>query len=343
MTDATHMAAEVAEIPAAAARFLAEAADATAAAAAAMRAVDPRLVVTVARGSSDHAATYLKYAVEIVAGVPVASVGPSVASVYGRRLRLDGAVCVGISQSGRSPDLVAMMASAREGGALAVAITNTADGPMAAACDHTLALHAGPELAVAATKTFVVSVLAGLALLAEWRQDDALRAAVAALPLQFDRALACDWTPLASRLVRANQAFVLGRGPGFAIASEMALKFKETCAIHAESYSAAEVLHGPAALVQASFPVLALGVADAALVEVIATAERLAGQGADVFLTAPGAAPPVVPLAAVGGVHPLTAPLVAVVSFYRFIEALARRRGFNPDTPPYLRKVTETR
>jgi len=343
MTDATHMAAEVAEIPAAAARFLAEAADATAAAAAAMRAVDPRLVVTVARGSSDHAATYLKYAVEIVAGVPVASVGPSIASVYGRRLRLDGAVCLGISQSGRSPDLVAMMASAREGGALAVAITNTADGPMAAACDHTLALHAGPELAVAATKTFVVSVLAGLALLAEWRQDDALRAAVAALPLQFDRALACDWTPLANRLVRANQAFVLGRGPGFAIASEMALKFKETCAIHAESYSAAEVLHGPAALVQASFPVLALGVADAALVEVIATAERLAGQGADVFLTAPGAAPPVVPLPAVGGVHPLTAPLVAVVSFYRFIEALARRRGFNPDTPPYLRKVTETR
>jgi glucosamine--fructose-6-phosphate aminotransferase (isomerizing) len=186
-------------------------------------------------------------------------------------------------------------------------------------------------------------VLAGLALLAEWRQDDALRAAVAELPLQFDRALACDWTPLASRLVRANQAFVLGRGPGFAIASEMALKFKETCAIHAESYSAAEVLHGPAALVHAGFPVLALGVADAALGEVIATAERLAGQGADVFLTAPGAAPPVVPLAAVDGVHPLTAPLVAVVSFYRFIEALARRRGFDPDAPPHLRKGTETR
>lgn len=343
MTKDTHMAAEVAEIPAAAARFLTEAADATAAAGAAMRAMRPRLLVTVARGSSDHAATYLKYAVEMTAGVPVASVGPSVASVYGRRLRLDGAVCLGISQSGQSPDIVAMMESARAGDALTIAVTNTADGPMAKASDHTLALHAGPELAVAATKTFIVSVLAGLALLAEWRQDDALREAVAELPLQFDRALACDWTPLADRLVRANQAFVLGRGPGFAIAAEMALKFKETCAIHAESYSAAEVLHGPAALVQAGFPVLALGVADAALPEVIATAERLAGQGADVFLTAPGAAPPVVPLASVGGVHPLTAPLVTAVSFYRFIEALARRRGFNPDTPPYLRKVTETR
>ena len=132
-------------------------------------------------------------------------------------------------------------------------------------------------------------MLAALALLAEWREDAGLRAAVAALPEQFRAALACDWTPLSDRLVRANSAFVLGRGPGFAIANEVALKFKETSAIHAESYSAAEVLHGPAALVQAHFPVLALGVADAALPGVIATAERLAGQGADVFLTAAGA------------------------------------------------------
>ena len=141
--------------------------------------------------------------------------------------------------------------------------------------------------------------------------------------------------------MRASSAFVLGRGPGFAIANEMALKFKETCAIHAESYSAAEVLHGPAAIVQAHFPVLGLAVADAALAQVVATAERLAGQGADVFLTAPGAAGATA-LPSVEGVHPLTAPLVLVVAFYRFIEALARRRGFNPDTPPHLRKVTET-
>ena len=102
------------------------------------------------------------------------------------------------------------------------------------------------------------------------------------------------------------------------------------------------MLHGPAALVQAHFPVLALGVADAALPQVITTADRLAGQGADVFLTAPGAGPAVTALSSVGGVHPLTAPLVLAVTFYGFIEALARRRGFNPDTPPHLRKVTET-
>jgi glucosamine--fructose-6-phosphate aminotransferase (isomerizing) len=341
MTEPTHMAAEVAEIPVAAARFLDASKDRVAAAAAAMRAREPRLLVTVARGSSDHAATYLKYAVELAAGVPVASVGPSVASIYGRRLQLEGAACLGISQSGQSPDIVEMMRSAGAGGALTVAITNDAASPMAAACDHTLALQAGPETSVAATKTFVASVLAGLALVAEWREDEGLRAAVTALPEQFERALLCDWTPLSDRLVRASSAFVLGRGPGFAIANEMALKFKETCAIHAESYSAAEVLHGPAAIVQAHFPVLGLAVADAALAQVVATAERLAGQGADVFLTAPGAAGATA-LPSVEGVHPLTAPLVLAVAFYRFIEALARRRGFNPDTPPHLRKVTET-
>jgi glucosamine--fructose-6-phosphate aminotransferase (isomerizing) len=329
----THMQAEVAEIPAAAERFLADSRDAVAAAAAAMRAADPGLIVTVARGSSDHAATYLKYGAELLAGVPVASVGPSVASIYGKRLRLAGAACIGISQSGKSPDIVEMMRSARSGGALALAITNAADSPLAAA---------GPERSVAATKTFVTSVLAVLALLAEWREDDGLREAVAALPGQFAEALGCDWAPLSERLVRANFAYVLGRGPGFAISSEVALKFKETCGIHAESYSAAEVLHGPAALVRAHFPVLALGVEDAALPQVIATAERLAGQGADVFLTAPNAAAPVAALPSVPGVHPLTAPLVLAVTFYRFIEALARRRGLNPDEPPHLRKVTET-
>ncbi|PZQ47313.1 MAG: aminotransferase [Rhodovulum sulfidophilum] len=340
MTEDTLMAAEIAEIPAAAARFLDTARPRLEAAGAALREIDPRLIVTVARGSSDHAATYFKYVVEIVAGVPVASVGPSIASIYGRVLRLDGAACVGISQSGKSPDIVEMLGAAAWGGALTLAITNDAEAPMAAAAAHTLPLAAGAERSVAATKTFVNSVLAALALVAEWREDAELRAAVAALPDQFAAALAQDWTPLSDRLARANSAFVLGRGPGFAIANEMALKFKETCAIHAESYSAAEVLHGPAAIVQAHFPVLALATEDAAKPRLIETAERLAAQGADVFLTAE--APGAVPLPVVAGAHPMTAPLVTLVSFYRFVEALARRRGFNPDTPPHLRKVTET-
>ena len=337
----SYMAAEVAEIPEAARRFLTLSAGATAKAAAAMRKADPALLVTVARGSSDHAATYLKYAVELLAGVPVASVGPSIASIYRRPLRLGRAACIGISQSGQSPDIVEMIRAAGEGGALTVAITNHAASPMAEASDHCLALQAGVEQSVAATKTFVTSVLAGLALLAEWQEDAELRAAVAGLPDAFAEALTLDWSPLAARLSRAQSLYVLGRGPAFAIASEAALKFKETCGLHAESFSAAEVLHGPSAIVQAQFPVLALGVGDAALPKLMETAERLAAQGADVFLTgadAPGA----VRLPSVAGLHPLCAPLVLSVSFYAFIEALARRRGFDPDLPPHLRKVTET-
>lgn len=337
----SHMAREVAEIPEAAARFLDQSRAELAAAAAALRATDPRLMVTVARGSSDHAATYLKYAIELLGGVPVASVGPSVASVYSRPLRLAQAGCIGISQSGRSPDIVEMMRAAGEGGALSVAITNFADSPMALASAHCLPLRAGVEQSVAATKTFAISVLAGLALLAEWQEDAGLRAAVAALPEAFGHALALDWSPLSARLVRAQSAFVLGRGPAFAIASEAALKFKETCGLHAEAYSAAEVLHGPAAIVQANFPVLALAVEDAARPGVIQTAERLAAQGADVFVTGAGAAG-AVRLPALSGLHPLVAPLVLAITFYGFVEALARRRGFDPDTPPHLRKVTET-
>jgi glucosamine--fructose-6-phosphate aminotransferase (isomerizing) len=339
----TFMRAEVEDIPAAAARFLDGSRATVAEAAAALRARDPQLFVTVARGSSDHAATYLKYAIELEAGVPVASVGPSVASIYGRRLKLAGAACIGVSQSGQSPDIVAMMEGARDGGALTVAITNDPAAPLAAASDHALALHAGPERSVAATKTFVVSVLAGLALLAEWREDAGLRAAVARAPEDFARALACEWTPLADRLERAASLYVLGRGPAWAIASEVALKFKETCGVQAASYSAAEVLHGPSAIVREGFPVLALAVGDAALPQVIATADRLAGQGAEVFLTAPGGGAGVVSLPAAGDMHPLLAPLALAPTFYLFIEALARRRGLNPDTPPNLRKVTATR
>jgi glucosamine--fructose-6-phosphate aminotransferase (isomerizing) len=335
------MAREVAEIPQAARRFLSQSADAVAGAAAAMRAADPGLVVTVARGSSDHAATYLKYAVELLAGVPVASVGPSVASIYRRPLKLGRAACVGISQSGQSPDIVQMMQAAASGGALTVAITNHADSPLAQGSAHCLALQAGKEQSVAATKTFVASVLAGLALLAEWQEDVALRRAVSDLPEAFAQALAVDWSPLAARLSRAQSLYVLGRGPAFAIASEAALKFKETCGLHAEAFSAAEVLHGPSAIVQAQFPVLALGVEDAALPRLTETAARLVAQGADVFLTGadvPGATR----LPSVPGLHPLCAPLALSVSFYAFIEGLARRRGFDPDVPPHLRKVTQT-
>ncbi|WBU56634.1 SIS domain-containing protein [Paracoccus sediminicola] len=337
----THMAREVAEIPQSVARFLDRSRDSVAASAAALRDTDPGVIITVARGSSDHAAAYMKYAIELQTGVPVASVGPSIASIYKRPLKLSRAACIGISQSGRSPDIVDMIRSARDGGALSIAVTNNADSPMAETAAHCLALNAGEEKSVAATKTFVNSVVAGLALLAEWTQDKDLCAAVAGLPDAFAEAAGKDWSPLSDRLASANSAYVLGRGPGNAIAGEAALKLKETSGTHAEAYSSAEVLHGPSAIVQANFPVLALGVEDAALPHVVATVEKLAEQGADVFLTGADAKG-TTRLPTVGGLHPMVAPLVNIANFYACVEGLARRRGFDPDTPPHLRKVTET-
>ncbi|SMQ62581.1 glutamine--fructose-6-phosphate transaminase [Devosia lucknowensis] len=341
MTEKTFMRQEVEQIPDVVAGFLTSSAATLDEAAGRLRALDPALVVTVARGSSDHASAYLKYAIELVLGVPVASVGPSIASIYGRDLKLGKAAAIAISQSGRSPDIVGMAQSARRSGATTIAITNTAGSPLAEASDFTIDLHAGAEKSVAATKTFVTSVVAGLALLARWSGDADLGKAISALPESLSRAIDCDWSGLVGALYGHDALYVLGRGPGFAIANEAALKFKETCNIQAESYSAAEVMHGPVAIVTPGYPVLGLAARDAAEASVADMAHKLAGQGALAFVTSdrPGAAQRL-PFAATG--HPITDPLALIVSFYGFVEALSRHRGLNPDVPPALKKVTET-
>lgn len=338
---ATHMMREIAEIPEATARLLGRSGAALAEAGAAIRKLDPALLTTVARGSSDHAAAFLKYAVEIAAGVPVASLGPSIASIYGAKLKLAKSASIAISQSGKSPDIVAMAKAAREGGALTVAITNTAGSPLAEASHHAIDIKAGPEKSVAATKTFVASAVAGLAILGHWLGDEALLAALRELPEHFAKAIGCDWMVLAGALESQESLFILGRGPSVAMANEAALKFKETCGMHAEAYSAAEVMHGPMALVGKGFPVLALAARDRSEPSMIEAADSLTDKGGRVFITSglkTKAAS--LPFAATG--HPLTDPLALIVSFYTFVEAFARHRGLNPDEPRHLRKVTET-
>ena len=332
---------EIEEIPVAVARFLAGSSPALARGGEALRARDPATIVTIARGSSDQAASFLKYAIELSAGIPVASIGPSIVSIYGRELKLDRCASIAISQSGQSPDIVALAQSARGNGAVSFALTNSPVSPLADASDHTIDLLAGPERSVAATKSFVSSVVAGLALLAHWQRDESLFAALEDLPAVLGRAIDCDWSPLAAALDGRTSLYVLGRGPALAIAGEAALKFKETCGIHAEAYSAAEVLHGPARIVESGYPVLTLAARDAAEVSVAEITERLAGQGASAFITSirSGAAT-ALPFSPAG--HPLTDALALIVSFYAFVESLSRRRGFNPDEPPHLKKVTET-
>jgi len=332
---------EIVEIPDAVARLLEGSGQALTEAGRDIRERDPRFIVTVARGSSDHAASFLKYAVELTAGLAVASVGPSVASIYGAKLRLAGSACLAISQSGKSPDIVAMADAARKAGSLTIALTNTPDSPLAKASDHTIDILAGVEKSVAATKTFMNSAVAGLALMAHCTNDDALMQALRDLPGYLAKAVECDWMELAGALAGESSLFILGRGPSFAIANEAALKFKETCAMHAESYSAAEVMHGPLALVRPGFPVLALAARDASEPSMADVVGQLAEKRAAVFMTSEKAGKAVrLPYVATG--HPLTDPLALIVSFYGFVEAFARHRGLNPDEPRNLRKVTET-
>lgn len=339
--NATHMRIEIEEIPDATRRLLDQSDARLAEAGAALKHLQPVMVATIARGSSDHAAAYLKYAIELVAGVPVASIGPSIMSIYGRELQLDGCAAISISQSGKSPDIVAMAESAKRNGALGIALTNTADSPLAAASNITVDLSAGKEQSVAATKSFVSSVVAGLGILGHWTGDAVLLSSLKQLPDAFTQALDADWTPFLDALGTRDSLYVLGRGPAFAIAQEAALKFKETCGIHAEAYSAAEVLHGPARIVEAGFPVLALAARDASEAAVAEIADRLAKQGATAFATTTRVtAARQLPFAPTG--HPITDGLSLIVSFYGFVEKLSRARGLDPDHPPHLKKVTET-
>ncbi len=342
MNEPTHMRREIEEIPDAVARLLQKGEPILAEAGRAIRNYAPNLVVSVGRGSSDHAASFLKYAIELTAGIPVASVGPSVASIYGANLRLVGAVCLSISQSGKSPDILSMVAQAKRGGALTVSLTNSPDSPLAKFCDYAIDILAGPERSVAATKSFVCSIVAGLALMAHATADAVLLDALKRLPDCFKLALDCDWQQFAGLLEDDNSVFILGRGPSYALAREAALKLKETCGIHAEAYSAAEVMHGPLALVGPGFPVLALAARDASECSVAETADALAAKGAAVFATTQRLTRANrLPYVAAG--HPLTDPLPLIVSFYSLVEALARRRGNDPDKPRNLSKVTETR
>lgn len=301
-----------------------------------LRAMAPRAVVTCARGSSDHAATFAKYLFETRLGVLTSSAAMSVSSVYGSAQDLEDVLFLAISQSGRSPDLLAAVTAAKAGGALVVAMVNDTTSPLAAIADETIPLSAGPELSVAATKSYIASLSAILQLTAEWSQDEALSGALEDLPALLGQAWALDWSSVGERLRGARNLYVLGRGVGYAVAQEAALKFKETCGLHAESFSAAEVQHGPMALIKDGFPLLVFTQDDESLASVEALVEEMAGRGADVWNAGQDGRLPAL------SAHPVLQPLLLIQSFYRMVHGLALARGYDPDQPPHLNKVTKT-
>ncbi len=337
----SQMRREILEIPEAIDRLLINGTKNIKEAAQAAHDTDPAFIVTIARGSSDHVCTYLKYVSELLLGIPVASIGPSVASIYKAPLKLKNSLSISVSQSGKSPDIVEMTRSTKRNGALAVAITNEPTSPLAETSDHRLDIHAGAELSVAATKTFVTSAVAGLMLLAHWRGDDALLDGIKRLPAQLERAATISWPEVREAIGNEHSLYTLGRGPVWAISNEAALKFKETCQIHAESYSSAEVLHGPVSIVEKGFPVLCFASADAAENALVGIADEIAGKDAKVFVTS-GHATQATSIEHIRTNHALTDPLSLIVSFYTMVERVAATKGVNPDMPRHLKKVTET-
>ncbi|MFV0622631.1 SIS domain-containing protein [Sphingomonas sp. ac-8] len=306
-----------------------------------LRANPPKVVVTVARGSSDHAATYGKYLIETLVGVPVASAAPSVASVYTATVAPGDFLCIAISQSGRSPDLLATVQAQKDAGAHVVALVNDESSPLAGMADTLVGLKAGPEKSVAATKSYITSLAGLAAIVAAWSEDAALGEALAVLPEGLHQARDLDWSAAGDALADACNLFVIGRGYSLGIAQEAALKFKETSGLHAEAFSAAEVRHGPMAIVGEGFPVLAFATSDAAGDSVREAAAEFASRDARVCL-ADARAGLDATLPSIAG-HPAIEPILMVQSFYLMTNALAVARGFDPDRPQHLRKVTETR
>ena len=331
------MGCETAEIPAAAERLLART-DAIKAIVARVEQTRPRIVVFCGRGSSGHVGVYLRYLFEARLGLLASAAAPSVVTAYRRPPEMRDALFVVVSQSGRSPDLVNATQVARKHGALTLAIVNDQDSPTAAASELVLPIGAGAEHSVAATKTVVLSMIAGAQLVAALARDDDLVAGLGQLPLRLSRALDCDWSTWADSAARAAAAFVVGRGYGLGCVREIALKVAEILRVPTLGHSAAELRHGPRASISPSTPVLVLRQNDEAATAIDDLVKDLNDANETLFV----AGGPAGTLPWIGDGHPVYDPVLMLVPAYRAIEAVARRRGFDPDNPPHLSKVTKT-
>jgi glucosamine--fructose-6-phosphate aminotransferase (isomerizing) len=296
------------------------------------------LAVLCGRGSSGHAGVFLRYLIETRLQLPVAFSAPSVITAFNKPLTLRNALFVVVSQSGRSPDLVAATRAARQSGARTVAIVNVVPSPVADAAEFVVPIDAGLEQSVAATKTVIGSMVAGAELISALANDDGLASALDRLPVRIELAQTLDWIEMSGDLRTASAVFVASRGLGLGPAREIALKLAEILRLPALGFSAAELQHGPRAAVSASTPVILLRLNDESASTVDALANELSGAGIPLHVC--GGSRRTLPW--LGDDHPATDAIAMLVPAYRMIESTARRFGFDPDRPPFLRKVTET-
>jgi len=339
---------EIEEQPGALRRLLREGREPAEQVAARVRTFAPRFVVIAARGSSDNAARYAQYLFGAHNRLPVCLATPSLFTFYDAAPSLAGALVIGVSQSGQSPDIVAVVESGRRQGALTLAITNHPGSPLGLAAEHTLPLLAGEERAVAATKTYTAQLCA-LAMLSAAVEGDSLRwAELDRVPGLVEQAITLNAAVDAkvARYRYAEHFAVVGRGFNYATAFEVALKMKETSYLVAEPYSPADLLHGPVAMIDRGFPVLLVAPSGRVLGDIEQLAELLERRSAELIAISDdpgilGRARASLPLP--GGMPEWVSPMVAVVPGQIWAVALARTRGLDPDQPRGLSKVTETR
>lgn len=340
------MAREMAEQPAVLRRILSQGAPAIHQVAREIAARSPRFVLLTARGTSDNAALYAKYLLEIRLGLPCGLASMSTITAYGARPDLTDVLVIIVSQSGGSPDLVASTQAAREAGAITLAVTNNPDSPLAGVSEYHLDIMAGPERALPATKTYTASLLALYLFVEGLRDGDG--SAAEALPDIAARLLARqdEVRTLAARYRFAERMVITSRGYGYPTAKEAALKLMETSYIPALSYSGADLLHGPLAMVDNVSPVIAVvpdGKGGEALRPVL---DRLRGRGADLVVIGPRQQ---VEQASAGFVLPTEdvaeelQPILEILPLQLLAYEVTIARGQDPDAPRALAKVTETR
>ena len=308
----------------------------------------PRFVLIAARGTSDNAARYAQYLFGSMLGWPVALATPAVGTLYHADIHLAEALVIGISQSGRSPDICDVLQRARAQGALTLAITNNPTSLLAQSAEHHIDIAAGPELSVAATKSYTNQLAAIASLTAELANDASLRVALATLPSGIQAVLDIPQASIAAAatlIASAPAALSVGRGYHYATAFEAALKIKELSGLPVEPYSAADVLHGPVTIVEQGFPVLVSSDTGATHADTMALIQRLHSQGARLVVVSNATdhlARAAVPLP-FPACDQRMAPILAIVAWQRVAHATAHQRGRDPDAPQGLQKVTETR
>ncbi len=292
----------------------------------------PHSVMFVGRGSSDHAGSFAKYLIEIETQIPTFAAAPSVATIYNRHLKLKGVLVIIISQSGRSPDILEQAKNAKKSGALCIAVLNDESSPLVDLVDYVIPLSVGEEKSVAATKSYMATLSAILQLVAYWKQDQELVKAIDQIPAALQKAVDSSSQLTFEYLDKVTNLVVLGRGLGFAISKEIALKLKEVCAIHAESFSSAEFLHGPVTLVQSALKIIDIQINDESKKAHSLQMKDMEVRGAKISELHQ----------VTQNLHPRIAPLAVLQRFYLDIEKVAIKRGLNPDEPIGLKKVTET-